>query len=75
MVPSSPLSARELGSRTVVPFLVVVLSTSSAVEVPLLPVLCRWTTITSRFWAPTAVVVPFAEPDEDRPGSFPANQR
>src|SRR5438445_5138672 len=76
VLPLSSVRARELGSRTVVPCLVVVLSTSSAVEVPPFLVLCRWTTITSRFWAPAAVAVPVLEPDdEDRPGSFPAYQR
>src|SRR5262245_44023481 len=74
-LPSSELSARELGSRTVAPCLVVVLSTSSAVEVPPPLVLCRWTTITSRFWAPAAVAALPDVPSEDRPGSLPAYQR
>lgn len=75
VVPSSAVRARELGIRTVVPCLVVVLSTSSAVEVPPFAVLCRWTTITSRFWALAAIVVPFLLSGSDREGSFPAYQR
>ncbi len=75
VLPSSSVRTRELGSRTVVPCLVVVLSTSSAVEVPSPEVLWRWTTITSRFWALTAVAVPVFWSDDDRPGSFPAYQR
>lgn len=75
VVPSSLVRARELGTRTVVPRLVVVLSTRRAVEVTLLLVSCRWTTITSRFWAPAAVAVPVVESSEDRPGSFPAYPR
>ncbi len=75
VLPSSSVSARELGSSTVVPCFRVVLSTSSTEEVPPFEVLCRWTTITSRFWAPTAVAVPAFEPDEETPGSFPADQR
>lgn len=74
VVPLSSATARELGTRTVVPCLVVVLLTSSAVAVPPPLVLCRWTTITSRFWAPAAVAVPVFASD-DVPGSFPAYQR
>lgn len=72
--PSSSVRASALGSRTVVPCRVVVLSTSRAVEVPPPLVLCRWTTITSRFWAVTAVLVPGLA-SEEVPGSLPAYQR
>ncbi len=75
VVPSSAVRARELGSSTVVPCLVVALSTSSAVEVPPFSVSCRWTTSTSRFCAPAAVVVPVSASEPETPGSFPAYQR
>lgn len=74
-VPSSLGTPSVFGSRTVAPFLVVTLSTSSAVEVPPFLVLCRWTTIMSRFCGPAAAAESFFCPGPSRNGSLPAYQR